>query len=741
MRLEQKSRALEKSEKQLQNSLEQKREAELSLHQKAKFIQLLQEITVTANEASTAEEALQVCLEKVCNYMNWPVGHVYIIASKGNLTPSKIWHIENTERFETLRKVTEDTSFDPGVGLPGRVLATGKPAWITDVAHDQNFPRAKSVKDIGIKAAFALPVLEGEKVVAVLEFFSNEAIEPDELTLEALSKLAVQVGRVTERKKAEESVRESEEKFRSIAQTARDAIISADWNGNIIFWNKGARIIFGYQKEEVLGKPLTILMPKKYRAAHNKGLKRTATTGKLSLAGKTIELHGLRKNNNEFPLEVSLGTWKSGEEIFYSGILRDITERNQVEAELAKERQHLEQTVNQRTNELRDTLKKVKDTNIHLKQANQAKSRFLSSMSHELRTPLNGILGFTDLLQGQFFGKLNEKQLDYVNQIDESGKHLLSLINDLLDVTKIDAGAMELEMEEIQPEEFIEASVVVMISQVKKKKINVKSTIDPDLAVVTADIRRCNQIMLNLLSNALKYTPEGGRVEIRVARDGDSHVRVEVSDSGIGIKADDIEKIFSEFHQAAHVREEQLGGTGIGLALTRRLVELHEGKIGVKSEPGKGSTFWFTLPVKKALNKTDNKAEEEHEAKGSPSTGRRILVAEDNKVNLKMILDMLSIHNHNVKVAKNGQEAIELAQSFKPELILMDIRMPLMNGMEATKRLRTMPGFADTPIIALTASTGTGAEERQIIAGCTAHLAKPIQTKELFETPEKYLKV
>ncbi len=137
--LEQKSRALEKSEKQLQNSLEQKREAELSLHQKAKFIQLLQEITVTANEASTAEEALQVCLEKVCNYMNWPVGHVYIIASKGNLIPSKIWHIENTERFETLRKVTEDTSFDPGVGLPGRVLATGKPAWITDVAHDQNF--------------------------------------------------------------------------------------------------------------------------------------------------------------------------------------------------------------------------------------------------------------------------------------------------------------------------------------------------------------------------------------------------------------------------------------------------------------------------------------------------------------------------------------------------------------------------------------------------------------------------
>ena len=374
-------------------------------------------------------------------------------------------------------------------------------------------------------------------------------------------------------------------------------------------------------------------------------------------------------------------------------------------------------------------------------EANLAKTRFLSSMSHELRTPLNGILGFTDLLREQFFGNLNEKQLDYVNQIDDSGKHLLALINDLLDMAKIDANAMELHMEAISPEEFIEATVTMMLGQFKTKNINVETCIDPTLTAVTADIRKCKQIMLNLLSNALKYTNEGGRINIRAAKDRKSNARIEVSDTGIGIETDEIKKIFSEFHQADQVRDEQLGGTGIGLALARRLVEMHGGKIGVESQRKKGSTFWFTLPIKKLTEgEADTKDEKQNEV--SPfSTGRRILVVEDNKVNLKMILDMLSVHNHKVTVANNGQEAIELAQSFKPELIFMDIRMPVMDGMEATKRLRAIPEFNDTPIIALTASTGSEAEERQISAGCTAHLSKPIQTEELFKVLEKYLKV
>jgi signal transduction histidine kinase len=251
--------------------------------------------------------------------------------------------------------------------------------------------------------------------------------------------------------------------------------------------------------------------------------------------------------------------------------------------------------------ELRVSLKKVEDTNLLLEQADRAKTHFLSSMSHELRTPLNAILGFSDLLYGQHFGNLNDKQIKYVNQIDDSGKHLLSLISDLLDVSRIDAGAMELDLGNVSPSEFINATVSMMSNQFKGKKIRVKTSIEPTLPVVTADLRKCKQILINLLSNALKYTPEGGQVEIRAARGVDSQARIEVSDTGIGIEADELDKIFSEFYQADSVRDGKLGGTGIGLALTRRLVELHGGEIGVESEPGKGSTFWFTLPLKKGI--------------------------------------------------------------------------------------------------------------------------------------------
>ena len=184
-----------------------------------------------------------------------------------------------------------------------------------------------------------------------------------------------------------------------------------------------------------------------------------------------------------------------------------------------------------------------------------------------------------------------------------------------------------------------------------------------------------------------------------------------------------------------------MGGTGIGLALTRRLVELHGGKIGVESQIGQGSCFWFTLPLKKLATTKIDKKEQETENNMAIPVKRRILVAEDNETNLSMLLDMLSIHHHQVFVAKNGQQAIELAQRHRPELILMDIRMPVMNGLEATQRIRTFPELKDIPIVALTASTGSEAEEHQVAMGCTEHLAKPIQSKELFAVLRRYLTI
>ncbi|MDM8515450.1 ATP-binding protein [Desulfobacterales bacterium HSG16] len=269
--------------------------------------------------------------------------------------------------------------------------------------------------------------------------------------------------------------------------------------------------------------------------------------------------------------------------------------------------------------------------------------------------------------------------------------------------------------------------------------LKIEVSLDPKLPIILADSRKCKQVMLNLLSNALKYTPNEGMIKVSAKLEKNSYIRIEVSDTGIGIEDHEIDNIFSEFHQADRIRDQQLGGTGIGLALTRRLVELHGGEIGVKSIHGKGSVFWFTLIAKKYSVIEPSEEQEETVLKKNVIGVHRILVVEDNDVNLAMILDMLSIQKHNIAVARNGLEAIEIAQSFEPELILMDIRMPVMGGLEATKRLRNIPGFADTPIIALTASTGSDAEDQQIAAGCIEHLAKPIQSKELFAALNRHL--
>ncbi|MCP4255636.1 MAG: hybrid sensor histidine kinase/response regulator [Candidatus Scalindua sp.] len=275
----------------------------------------------------------------------------------------------------------------------------------------------------------------------------------------------------------------------------------------------------------------------------------------------------------------------------------EIIDHKRIEGKLSKVHNKLEESVDARTEELRLSLQKIQDANLLLEQANHVKNKFLSSMSHELRTPLNAILGFTDMLHGQYFGKLNNKQQDYVKEVESSGKHLLGLINNLLNIVKIDAGKMELELQMCSVTELMNSIVSMMDSQFKRKKIAVKMSLDSAPEVVVVDVHKYKQIMYTLLSNAQKYTPEGGRVNITCTEERDTGIRVEICDTGTGIKENEKRDIFSEFYQADWVHNDQLGGTGVGLTLTRRLVELHGGKIGVSSEAGKGSTFWFTLPL------------------------------------------------------------------------------------------------------------------------------------------------
>jgi PAS domain S-box-containing protein len=429
---------------------------------------------------------------------------------------------------------------------------------------------------------------------------------------------------------------------------------------------------------------------------------------------------------------------EKGDVTLYLGLILDITARITLEETLAHERANLERTIEARTGELNEALTRQEVISLRLAQAGHHKNRFLSTMSHELRTPLNAILGYDDLLKGEFFGPLNEKQKEYVQMIDDSGKHLLTLINDLLDLAKIDAGVMDVTLEFMEPAELIQACLVMINAQARKKGLAIDTVIAPELTSVKADRKRCIQILLNLLTNAVKYTPKGGRVEIHATCPPGVAVKIEVRDSGVGINPDDLESVFSEFHQADRVRDQALGGTGIGLALAKRLTELHRGEIGVESELGKGSVFWFTLPIRTGAKARIVRTAVDAGLTGGPNAAR-ILVAEDNDANLAMLLEMLSVHGHTVLVARNGQEAVELAKLEELDLILMDIRMPVMDGLEAARQIRGMPKHSGVPIIAVTASTGTSAAERQILAGCDEHLPKPIQTKQLFDVLARHL--
>jgi PAS domain S-box-containing protein len=534
---------------------------------------------------------------------------------------------------------------------------------------------------------------------------------------------------VTERKQAEQALRDSELRLRTLVLNLPVMLFTLDPTGRILFSAGKALTLLRTEPGDLVGRSALELA---------EGRPEIVADIQRALRGEeVVSEQRLGRTVLEFrytPLKA-----ESDHAAAVIGLAMDVTERTRIEQELAEERGNLERAVVQRTQELNESLRRLEVSNLQLEEANRAKSRFLSSMSHELRTPLNGILGFADLLRGQHFGTLNAKQRTYAVQIDTSGKHLLSLINDLLDIAKIDAGGMTVELEPLALREFLSSIASMMSSQFTRKGVTLDLKVDEGLESIYADGRKLRQILLNLLSNAVKFTPRNGHVQVTAERQGDTTFRIVVSDDGMGIEPEDLKHVFSEFHQARKVREEHYGGTGIGLALTRRLVELHGGEIGVESEVKRGSRFWFTLPLRTIPRERAAVPAERLPAPVGPVQPRRILVAEDNEVNLALILDILSIHGHETLVAHNGQEAIDLAVAHRPHLILMDVRMPVLDGIEATRRLRAMPDFGAVPIIALTASTGSHAEERQLAAGMTAHLAKPIQAAELFSVLERFL--
>lgn len=376
--------------------------------------------------------------------------------------------------------------------------------------------------------------------------------------------------------------------------------------------------------------------------------------------------------------------------------------------------------------------------NQELESAAKIKDDLLSTMGHELRTPLNAVLSLSRILQEQLGQVLTERQRESFRVIESSGQHLLELINDILDLSKLQAGKMLLRIESVDIEPLCTAAVDIVRQQAEQKQIHLSVQQDSRVHAIQADQLRIKQVLVNLLSNAVKFTPAGGAVGIEIASDAEQgQVHFTVRDTGIGIAAHDLPNLFKPFVQIENAQRPQQPGTGLGLALSQRLARQHGGDIFVESTPGVGSRFTLVLPWRISDAPAVNEAEEAP-AQAPPLADRRrlVLLAEDNEANIFALTEYLEMYGVPVVVARTGPDALELARTENPGLVLMDINLPRLDGLEVIRRLRAIEGYADLPIAVTTALSGNS--ERLRDSGANHYLGKPIDLDKLDQLLDLY---
>ncbi len=560
------------------------------------------------------------------------------------------------------------------------------------------------------------------------------------------------VRNITERKRTEKAVLESEEKFKAISSSAKDAIIMMDNEGNISYWNEEARKIFGYSVQEALGKELHIfLAPPKYHDACRRGIPTFKATGRGSVVGKTLELEAVKKDGTRFPIELSVSAVKIEEKWHATGILRDITLRKQAEAELRRERDRAKESMLKKISLLNERTKliaKLEKANIQLRGLDRLKSAFLTNISHELRTPMNSIIGYSDLLLDGVDGPINEEQKKSLSRITNNARHLLQLLNDLLDLSKIEAGKAEIEAEQFNLKGLIDSVVPFFEGMITGKGLSLGFDIDENLPLVYGDKSKIKHVLINLLNNAIKFTHEGGiiihaKISDRGIQLGESPIFAEVciEDTGIGIKDEDLDKIFNKFVQADISIVRQYEGTGLGLSIARGLIVLHNGMIWATSEYGKGSQFHFTIPLKKETLKTRAKpvvelrmADALSEDFGVPvetseeEISRKTVLAIDDNLDAIDIIRKSLGKDYKIVGLLSGEKAVEKAMETRPVAITLDILMPQKDGWQVLRELKSAPETRDIPVIVVSIVDN---KKLGFSLGAAEYIVKPLE-KDFF---------
>ena len=532
---------------------------------------------------------------------------------------------------------------------------------------------------------------------------------------------------ISARKRAEEALRESQARIQAILDTAVDGIITIDERGVIESANRAVGQLFGYDPAELIGRNVSLLMPAAHGKAHDAYIERYLQTGEARVVGIGREVEGLRCDGSTFPAELAVSEVRFGDQRRFTGIVRDITVRKEAEQAMLR--------------------------------ADALKDEFLANTSHELRTPLNGIIGIGQSMLDGATGLLTDEQRHNLAMVVASGRRLSSLVNDLLDFSKLRHETVELHCRPTDLHALTELVLMISRTLVGKRNLRLFNRIDAQVPLVDVDEDRVQQILFNLVGNAIKFTPAGA-VEVS-AKVRDEWLDLTVSDTGVGIDVERLETIFSSFSQGDGSVAREQGGTGLGLAISKQLVELHGGRISATSDIGVGSRFTFCLPLSlttRAMITLDGRPDESvsqvladvdlsrkaaaASAHSSAGAGYRILVVDDEPVNVQALVNFLTLAKYDVVTAADGQEALDHLSLGSPcDIVLLDVMMPKMSGFDVCQRIRERYSPAELPVILLTAMNRVSDLVNGFGAGANDYLTKPFASDELMARVSVHLEL
>ena len=582
-----------------------------------------------------------------------------------------------------------------------------------------------------------LPIIEDGKIV-VIAGVGNKNLEYDNLDVETIQLIANEIWRIVQRQRTSTQLR----KLAQVVEQNPDSIVITNLNLEIEYVNQAYLKQTGYKANELIG--------------YSPEIKRTGKTPEETIRSMELayksgqnwqgELINRRKDGSEFIESILIVPLRQtdGRVTHYVGIGSDITEQKRIAAELEDHRHHLEELVDKRTGELFDA-------QLRAETANRTKSEFLANMSHEIRTPMNAIIGLTHLMQNT---DPNPEQADSLTKISSSAQHLLSIINDILDISKIEAGKMLLESTAFSTDSLFKHVLSILRENIEAKGLAVEINSGGVPEWLTGDLTRLRQALLNYTSNAVKFSNQGTiTINSEVLKEEDERIliRFEVQDTGIGIDAVTLSGLFQSFEQADASTTRKYGGTGLGLNITQHLAGLMGGEVGAESEPGVGSTFWFTAWLGHGEAVEEEQSEKSaKDAKGYLSShypGAHILLVEDNLINSEVAMALLTSAGLIVDTAMNGLEAIEKVNEISYDLILMDVQMPKCDGLEATQRIRALGNARNSiaahnsgiPILAMTANVFEEDRKACLEVGMGELIGKPVQPDKLYATIVKWL--